>query len=272
MPLKAHMFSEAAQIWLPETICDSFEAAFGLVWDSTASLYLINETLHTSLLSRDITVNFTIGDQANKVTFDFPYSMFDLTIGPSRVKNKSRYFPLRRANSTWQYSLGRAFMQRAYITADFDRRTFNISRALFSNETDNRIFAIPPPANNTSAKNGQTKKSSINTASIAAISVGVSAIFIALGLFFYRRLRRKPAKDAVTTEDEKPNSPDIGVFKHELEGEGKPRMELDAYDNEKRELESIVVLAELEGTEISPTELPASVPIYEVREGRKYSF
>jgi hypothetical protein len=271
--IKTVILTDLPQMWLPVPICEAFEAAFGLVYDNVSTLYLVNETLHATLLSRNITVQLTVGDQANRVTIDFPYSIFDLTVGPSFVKTKTPYFPLRRAVDSWQNALGRAFMQRAYITADYDRRTFNISRAVYSNQTDNRIFAISPPGNNTSAKkeaelgkDGQTKKSTLSGASIAGICIGVSAIFILLGWFLYRSLKRRAVMDSPNTEEDRSGSPNIGVMKQEMDGEGIPRMELSASENERKELEAVTVVAELEGMEVSPSELPAHVPIYEVRE------
>jgi hypothetical protein len=273
--IKTLLVSELPQMWLPESVCHSFEAAFGLVWDSASTLYLINETLHTSLLSRNITVKFTVGDAANKVTFDFPYSMFDLTIGPSLVKNKSWYFPLRRVQSLGQYSLGRVFMQRAYITADYDRHTFNISRAVYNNETDNRIFAISPPSakeqKGVLGKDEQPRKNILSSATIAGISIAISAFLIALGFFIFRYFKRKSAEDSTTREHKSSSSPDIGPGKAEMEGEGIPRVELNASENERKELESAVAPVELDNTEICASELPAYVPMYEVKEGRKLS-
>jgi hypothetical protein len=169
-------------------------------------------------------------------------------------------------------------MQQAYITADYDRHTFNISRAVHNNETDNRIFAISPPSAPSAKEekeaidsDGQPRKKVLSSGSIAGISIGVSAFFLALGLFIYWRSKGKPASDSPATEEKRSNSFDISAGKQEMEGEGKPRGELNASENERKELEAAVVPVELEDTEISASELPAYVPMYEVKEGRRLS-
>ncbi|CAN9216514.1 unnamed protein product [Alternaria alternata] len=43
--------SAVPQIWLPEEACTLFETAFGLTWDDSSKLYLINDTTHARLLS-----------------------------------------------------------------------------------------------------------------------------------------------------------------------------------------------------------------------------
>jgi hypothetical protein len=281
-PIDVHIDSLATQLWLPLDICRSFEEAFNLEWDEASELYLVNETLHTSLLERDITVDITVGQHPNQITLDFPYSMFDLKVGPPYVETKTHYFPLHRANSTYAYILGRTFLQRAYLTADHDRRIFNLSRAVYDPKAANRIFNIAPPTDAEKMQTTNPKPSNKHVrapsqAAIAAISIGLSAVVIALCVLYYRHLRQKSLK--LDEEKDKPDttlrrstedSLDTGFIKAELDGKGKTRFELDASDTEKRKLEWHVTATELEGS--SPIELPGFVPIYEVQEGKRYSY
>ncbi len=105
-------------IWLPEEVCSSFEDAFGLTYNSTIERYLVNDTLHDSLQKQNFSVSFLLsndntGDTFVKVTL--PYSSFDLELGPPFVETTKSYFPLRRAANATQYTLGRAFLQEAYV-------------------------------------------------------------------------------------------------------------------------------------------------------------
>lgn len=43
--------STVPEIWLPESACTIFETAFGLQFDPTTNLYLVNDTPHTQLQS-----------------------------------------------------------------------------------------------------------------------------------------------------------------------------------------------------------------------------
>lgn len=101
-------------IWLPVDACKAFENTFGLVWNSTSELYLINDTLHNTLSKMNPSFTFTIGtSKAGGETVDLvlSYASFDLTISSPLVSNATRYFPLKRAANDTQYTLGRAFLQ-----------------------------------------------------------------------------------------------------------------------------------------------------------------
>lgn len=109
--------STIAQIWLPPQACLRFEEVFGLVWDESVQLYLVNDTLHDNLVANNPVVTFTIGTTATSrdvVDIKMPYGSFDLTASwPLTSNGSSRYFPLRRAANETQYLLGRAFLQAA---------------------------------------------------------------------------------------------------------------------------------------------------------------
>lgn len=108
--------STLPHIWLPVAACEEFEKALGLTWNSTVGLYLVNDTLHNSLLSKNASFTFKIGNTtAGNPTIDIilPYASFDLTIGYPIVSNQTRYFPILRAANDTQYTLGRTFLQEA---------------------------------------------------------------------------------------------------------------------------------------------------------------
>lgn len=108
--------STVPSIWLPLAACQQFEKVFGLTWDETAELYLVNDTLHTSLLNNNASFTFTLGNStAGGVVLNItlPYASFDLSVGWPIVTNTTRYFPIMRAANDTQYTLGRAFLQEA---------------------------------------------------------------------------------------------------------------------------------------------------------------
>lgn len=105
-------------LWLPDDVVDAFESAFGLTLDNTTGLYLINETYHNTLLNENAQVTFRISDVqsgGDAVPITLPYAAFDLQAQYPLVANTSYYFPLKRANSSTQYTLGRTFLQEAYV-------------------------------------------------------------------------------------------------------------------------------------------------------------
>lgn len=115
-PIPIFIDSTDPNLWLPGSVCDAFEKAFGLTLDSKTGLYLVNDTHNTELLNSQAQVTFTLSDVASggaAVTIVLPYNAFALTAEPPLVNNSSYYFPLKRAANSTQYTLGRIFLQEA---------------------------------------------------------------------------------------------------------------------------------------------------------------
>lgn len=110
--------STVPYLYLPVEVCEKFEKAFGLIYDNATGLYLVNNTLHSQLLSQAANVTFTLTNVTSQVLVDIvlPYQAFDLVASSPLVKTPSRYFPLKRAYDNTQTTLGRAFFQEAYAT------------------------------------------------------------------------------------------------------------------------------------------------------------
>ena len=110
--------STVPHIWLPLTACQAFERAFGIIFDPVTQLYLVNDSLHSALIAQNAHVTFAIGNiisSEQTVDIILPYASFDLHVGYPIVPNSTRYFPLRRAKNESQYTLGRTFLQEAYV-------------------------------------------------------------------------------------------------------------------------------------------------------------
>ena len=109
--------STLGQIWLPEQACLRFEEVFGLVWDSSANLYAVNDTLHADLLEKNPVITMTFGANTSStevLNIDMPYSMFDLVADwPLSSGTPTKFFPLRRTSDPALYALGRPFFQAA---------------------------------------------------------------------------------------------------------------------------------------------------------------
>ena len=133
----------------------------------------------------------------------FPYAAFDLNITAPMVKNETRYFPLQRAPDDQSATLGRAFLQEAYIITNFETSTFSISQATHDGSPSNIIPIKSNVVNGTSGSNStgggggsKSKKSGgFGTGAIAgvAIAIAIVGIVVAVLLFFFWR-RRKNAK------------------------------------------------------------------------------
>lgn len=118
------MFIDAGvpHIWLPGSACDLISETFGLQYDPLTDLYLVNETTRQNLLDENPTLAFHIATDTSSASIDivtirFPYAAFDLelTTDYPGINTSTHYFPIRRAANYSQYTLGRTFLQEAYI-------------------------------------------------------------------------------------------------------------------------------------------------------------
>ncbi|KAI9661712.1 MAG: hypothetical protein M1821_008950 [Bathelium mastoideum] len=203
----AFIDSLVAELWLPLATCEAFERAFGLTWNDTAQLYLVNDSLHDSLQAQNPSVTFQLGPTTSSsfgsVQVVLPYSAFDLSISPPYVSSTSRYFPLKRAQNSTQYTLGRTFLQYAYVVADYDRSQFQVYQAEFPpTSIPQNITAIYPPGQGSSGTGTSSSKSGIGTGAIAGIAVAVAVLLLGAALltFFLLRRRRRTQKAKTAAE------------------------------------------------------------------------
>ena len=121
--LLAAIDSTTPYMILPLNVCQQFEEAFGITWNKDVQGYLVNDKLHNSLQSRNTSVILNLGNSSTTPGEGFnitlPYAAFDLIAGPPLLKNASRYFPLMRAANDSQTTLGRTFLQEAYVSPAF---------------------------------------------------------------------------------------------------------------------------------------------------------
>ena len=116
VPILSFIDSTIPHIWLPLDSCQAFEAAFGIEWDPFSELYLVNDTMHDSLLAQNASLTFQISSDLTStqtVEITLPYASFDLEVTDTYpgVNSTTRYFPLERAANESQYTLGRTFLQ-----------------------------------------------------------------------------------------------------------------------------------------------------------------
>lgn len=115
----AYIDSLLPEIRLPAAACQSFESAFGLVYNETVGYYLVNDTQHNTLIQQAKTVTFSLTNGTGAATnIVLPYAAFDLGLQyplANITDNTTtlRYFPLQRASNSDENILGRTFLQEA---------------------------------------------------------------------------------------------------------------------------------------------------------------
>lgn len=199
--------STVAQIYLPQAAVTAFEKAFSLSLDPASGLYLVNDSLHDALLAQQASVIFTLGKDISggqTVQITLPYASFDLTAQSPLVTNTSRYFPLRLAANDTQYTLGRTFLQEAYLTADYERMNFSVAQCTWSANMTEHIIPI---CSLNSKDCANTKKDTggggLSSGAIAGIVVGAVALLAIIALliwFLVIRPRRRRVTELENAE------------------------------------------------------------------------
>lgn len=173
---------------------------------------------------------------------------------------------MRAANDS-QYTLGRTFLQEAYLIADYERRNFSISQCSWVENANQDIRAIRSPADSIALG----KKHQLTPGSIAGIVIGgpVAASAFMLGLYFYyiRLLRSRRTWNAVeNTADSSKTSAKLETEEKALEIDGiqydgpeidgrlAPRPELAGIDCPGQEMDARVC-REMEGSHVWPQEI-----------------
>jgi len=269
MPILAALDTMQPFMWLPIVICQQFEQAFGLTWNDTAEMYFVNDTLHEYLVSENATVTFTLGQSTTSgptIDIVLPYGSFDLTASyPVVSGNDTRYFPLKRAANSTQYTLGRTFFQETFLTADYERRNFSLSQVNWHGGEQNivTIRRINDPSASASQGGGS---GSISGGAIAGIVGGVLAILAlaVLAITLVRRKKRRQAREAAELanievtpkhddEDEKKLPPQLDGFeslRHEADAIGSQRYEMGGGP-------ATPLMTEVDGDNTQPSELDA---------------
>ncbi|KAI7257479.1 acid protease [Hortaea werneckii] len=215
-PLIATIDSTVSQLWLPQSVCDLFASTFGLEFDSTTGLYLVNETTHKQLLQSNPSISFMLGPNTTATSASaavdtlnivLPYAAFDLQAEIPLYNSSTNYFPIRVAANESQYTLGRTFLQEAYLFVDWERRDMTLSQVVHQNDTA-EIVPVEPPS--LSSSDGRAGEDGLGTGAIVGIAVGASAaIVFAVGIlvfFVLRSQRRKRAVALARKIEEEPHS------------------------------------------------------------------
>ena len=190
--------STVPHIWLPPEVCDQFETAFGLEYDEETDLYLINEDLRGDI--QDSEVEFKIGDSPTNITSEtsinivLPFAAFDLKASWPIYEEPRSYFPIRRAvDGDIQYTLGRTFLQEAFLIVDYERSNFTVAQATFpASSPESSVIAIE--AFDPDAESGEDD-GGLSAGAIAGIVVGAIAAVALIGLLLFYLRRRKQVQN-----------------------------------------------------------------------------
>jgi hypothetical protein len=199
-PAQVLIDSTTPFLWLPESACRAFEQALGLTWNSSMNLYLLdNETIYSGLVGPNLSFTFRLTLEPGSVEgveIVIPFSSLDMTISWPYVNisstEKIKYFPLKRASSDRQYTLGRSFLQEAYLAVDYDRGNFSVHPAIFPPRNDEIEKIIHPnDVVNTPDPGAGEGSGGLSTAATVGIAVGIGLAVVAALMVLFLLYRRK---------------------------------------------------------------------------------
>ncbi|QSZ32113.1 hypothetical protein DSL72_001682 [Monilinia vaccinii-corymbosi] len=191
----AFIDSSIPYLYLPTSICHEFEEALGLTYDPESELYILNDVQYTTLVAKNVSVIFTLTNSTSKAmaNITLPYAAFDWWANYPLVQNATRYFPLKRAADSSQITLGRAFLQEAYLIADYERSKFSIHQRNWSTfypaSNPTTILPLDPPL-----PIHPSSKAKLSTPAIAAIILAILAplaLTLCLTMIILRRAHQR---------------------------------------------------------------------------------
>jgi hypothetical protein len=298
-PIYSYIDSTVAEIWLPVESCVLFEKAFGLVWDPISELYLVSDALHNQLLLTNPNITFTVAPwtqpgRTDSVDIVLPYKAFDLTAKPpyQTLNNTSRYFPLRRAENDQEYTLGRTFLQEAYLIVDWERQNFSVSQCSWVAGAQQHLVPIMS-SNGTNGTLGGAHGSPVRSGApltvgaIAGIAVGVVVILLLSAILAFLYLRKN--RNAIKLEDENTHTKTVDTESSKGEEEPSttlvfPKAELEANTPVRHEADGTffkpggdndtfahLALVESDAKEREIYEMPGDMPKMQEADGRQFS-
>lgn len=161
----------------------------------------MNDTnIYQNLKALNISFQFTLAPEPGSqdvVKINIPFASLDLSISWPYINSTSfkKYFPVKRAKND-QYTLGRSFLQDAYLAVDYDHGNFSVHQALYPPQQDQIV-----PMNYTNISNGgdaSTGEKKFPVEAIVGIAIGVCFAGIVVGLLAYRAYWQKRKRDEET--------------------------------------------------------------------------
>ena len=122
--LSVVMLPEAPYLDLPKSTCDAIAAWLPVSYRSDLGLYIwnTNDPQYSKIVSSPSVLTFVFRkDQINtaNITINVPFLLLNLTLEAPLINTPTQYFPCN-AQSYGRYSLGRAFLQAAFLGTNWN--------------------------------------------------------------------------------------------------------------------------------------------------------
>ncbi|OHE96646.1 hypothetical protein CORC01_08103 [Colletotrichum orchidophilum] len=228
----------APYLTLPKSTCDNIASHLPVLYDAKLGLYLwdTDSTAYNQIVSSATTLSFTFlsGINTKPITIRVPFVHLNLTLSEPLTESPTPYFPCFNSG-TGRYALGRAFLQDAFLGANWGQSKWWLGQApgpniqlsssiipideadtvikagnknweeswkgawkVLATDKDNGTTPVGSPTDNRQP----TPASNLSTGAIAGIAVGYVAavVVVGLGILLWRRRTRKERKPMIQRE------------------------------------------------------------------------
>jgi len=220
----ANIDSTLPYLVLPEKICDNFQEKFQLTYDDNRDLYTVNSSSHAANIQQNATVTFKIGvsarDSDEFANIELPYAAFDQQIGTRTGENMTNYFPIKKSKDG-VYTLGRTFLQEAYIIVDYERANFTVAPAHYSDPMPkaNVITILNQtwvPGDSTNTSGTGDSGGGLAPGAIAGTVVGIVIAFVIAGIIAFCWWRKRKDKKEAIRKTQEASEIDTGLAGNEI--------------------------------------------------------
>lgn len=123
----------APYIYLPVGNCDAIAKNIPVTWRDDLKYYVwnVDDPQYHRLVSSPAYLGFVLADHnAKNITIKLPFALLNLTLEPPIVGKPTPYFPCQSPDSTTGFwELGRAFLQGAFISFNYDTNVSYFAQA-----------------------------------------------------------------------------------------------------------------------------------------------
>lgn len=274
-------------MYLPKGACKAIASNLPVNWRDDIGYYVWNTTdsNYNNITNSPGYIGFTFLDRDNqRVTIKVVLALLNLTLDEPIVEMPTPYFPCHEVGTTTTttptYSLGRAFLQGAYLAYSYDQNTTYLAQAI--GPTTSSAYLLPFPGTDKyydydnyggdpmSAGDevflgswqstwkvlpspddfGWGHKRRLSKRTIVGIAVGSVAVVTAVLGCFWLLWRRRRSLRAAASDDDDMSIRFTRRKRGELEGDY-PALELDGKGT-KQELEAPNVVHEVKGSDVAP--------------------
>ena len=113
----------APYMYLPNSTCEAIAKDLPLTYNAKYGLYLWNtqDPEYVKIVKSPTYLSLTFRAASDNLTINVPFQLLNLTLDAPLATQPTPYFPCQPPNNSTEYSLGRAFLQAAFIGVNWDQ-------------------------------------------------------------------------------------------------------------------------------------------------------